>query len=269
MRILVHGATGRMGRAVIALAAQDPHIVLAAAVTRDKHPLLGVDAGEQAGVGTSGISLISRTDLHEKHVAEDIDVVIDFSNAQAFDTALEIAGQLDACLVSGTTGITEEQWLRLEALSHHQSALWAANMSPAIAVMGQIVKQAAHALPDADIEIVETHHRFKKDAPSGTALTLAKKAAKGRGQSVKQAMKLDRCSDQHARRKGEIGMSVVRGGDVAGTHQVGFYLDGEYLELCHRATDRSIFARGALRAAHWLLKQPPALYRMSQVLKGE
>lgn len=262
MRILIHGATGRMGRAVIRMAAHDPHIVLAAAVTRDAHPLLGVDAGEQAGVGLVGLAIGSASDHYE-----DIDVVVDFTCAAGFDQALVLAQRLKAVLISGSTGLSEEQHANLLAYAHHRPVLWSANMSPAIALLEQLVERAAAALPDADIEVVETHHRNKKDAPSGTAWALAQHAAKGRKGTLSKLAQRQRAVQPGPRQAGEIGMAVVRGGDVVGEHRVGFYLDGEMLEFNHRATDRDIFARGALRAAHWLLQQPAGLYRMAQVLQ--
>lgn len=261
MRILIHGATGRMGRAVIRMAAHDPHIVLAAAVSRDGHPLLGVDAGEQAGVGLLGLAIGSAQDHYE-----DIDVVVDFTNATGFDQGLALAHSLKAAFVSGSTGLSEEQHANLRAYARHRPSLWAANMSPAVALLQQLVERAAAALPEADIEIVETHHRNKVDAPSGTAWALAGSAAKGRGQKLSEHAQCQRAAQAGPRQSGEIGMAVVRGGDVVGEHRVGFYLDGELLELSHRASDRDIFARGALRAARWVLQQAPGLYRMSQVV---
>ncbi|MCG8466547.1 MAG: 4-hydroxy-tetrahydrodipicolinate reductase [Xanthomonadales bacterium] len=264
MRILVHGATGRMGRAVITMAAHDPHIVLAAAVTRAKHAMCGLDAGEQAGIGAAGV-LISDANAE----IEDIDVVVDFTNDSGVVDAIALADKLNAALVSGSTGIGDEQREQLRAYSCRKPVLWSANMSPAIALLERLVRESAQALPDADIEIHECHHRYKKDAPSGTALSLAKQAAKGRGEPLEMLKNCRRATRPGPRESGEIGMSVSRGGSVAGEHRVGFYLDGEYLALSHHATERDIFARGALRAAHWLLKQPAGLYRMEHVLQGE
>jgi len=261
MRILVHGATGRMGRSVIVQAAHDPHIVLAAAVTRGGHPLLGLDAGEQAGCGQAGVALSDRD-----AAAEDIDAIIDFSTAAAFGDALALASDLQAALVSGTTGLQAEQLAALDDLSQQLPVLWAPNMSVAMSVMQQLVATAAAALPQADVEIVESHHRGKIDAPSGSAWGLAGAIAKARGQSVREVAQPQRTSQQQARKAGEIGMAALRGGTVAGVHRVFFELDGETLELAHQAQDRDIFARGALRAAHWLIAQPAGRYQLHQVV---
>lgn len=264
MRILVHGATGRMGQAVIRLASHNPHIILAAATTRASHPLQGVDAGEQAGVGLSGVHVAA-----DAAPDDDIDVVIDFTNADGFAAAIKLAGRLQAALVSGTTGLNDEHFALLNGLASRQPVLWAPNMSVAMTVLQDLVTQAAQTLKEADVEITELHHRFKKDAPSGSALALARLVAKARGQGVDQVVNRARVDHQGPRKNGEIGMATLRGGDAVGDHEVAFHLEGEVLKLSHHAHNRDIYAKGALRAAHWLLNQPAGRYTLTQVLHSE
>jgi 4-hydroxy-tetrahydrodipicolinate reductase len=169
-------------------------------------------------------------------------------------------------LVIGTTGLNDSQRALLEEASEIMPILYATNMSAGIALLKKLVQMTAEKLGDFDIEIVEQHHRYKKDAPSGTALTLAEFAAKGRGLDLEKVRVSGRDGMTGERSKDEIGVMAIRGGDVVGRHTVGFYNDGEFLELNHTATSRETFSKGAVRACKWLVNQPAGLYDISDCL---
>lgn len=198
---------------------------------------------------------------------EQADAVIDFSSPAGL---LDIAAQAAAAnkpLVSGTTGLQDEHHLALRQAGERIPVLWSANMSIGVNLLYRLAGQAAIALGEnADCDIAEAHHRFKKDAPSGTALELGRRIAAARGQDFDQVARLSRQGGDCPRRAGEIGFSAVRAGDITGEHTALFALDGERLELTHRATDRQIFARGALHAAAWLISQPQGLYSFGDTL---
>jgi len=258
LRLLINGATGRMGRELITLIGRDPHLILAGAVTRSGHPLVGADAGEQAGLGVLGVAI-----QENLTGIENVDLIIDFSSAAGLLAAVDHARRLKAALLSGTTALDEAGQQALRDLGRETQVLWAPNMSLGVQALKLTVARAAAALGiDADCEIVESHHRGKRDAPSGTALELANAIAAGRGQNPKDVIVTAR---RGPRRPGEIGIVSLRGGDLAGEHQVRLLLDGETLELTHRAAHRAIFARGALSAARWLLQQSPGLYRLEHM----
>ncbi len=258
MRLLINGATGKMGRELIALIGRDPHLILAGALTRPGHPLIGTDAGEQAGLGALGVAI-----QENLTGIENVDLVIDFSVAAGLLAAADHARRLKAALLSGTTALDEAGHEALRALAHETQVLWAPNMSLGVQALKLAAVRTAAALgPDADCEIVESHHRGKRDAPSGTALDLAHAIAAARDQKAEDAIVTAR---HGPRRPGEIGIASLRGGDLAGEHQIRLILQGETLELTHRATSRTIFARGALTTARWLLQQPPGLYRIEQM----
>jgi 4-hydroxy-tetrahydrodipicolinate reductase len=255
----IHGALGRMGARLIQLIVEDPVLKLAAALEREGHPRLGDDAGILAGVAPMGISL---SGVAPSKAA--IDVMIDFSSPQA---ALAIAdwckGQ-NVPLVVGTTGFDPAQRLVLESASVRIPILISPNMSRAVNLLMRLVGEAAQVLgPTADIEIIERHHRTKKDAPSGTALRLAEFA--GRGVTAGQLITYDP-EKPHVRPEGEIGIHALRIADSPGEHTVVFGLMGETLELSHRALNRDGFARGALDAAKFLAGKPAGLYSMEDVL---
>ena len=206
------------------------------------------------------------------------EVIIDFSSKQGTASLLNTlkntidsnASKCPACVI-GTTGLDKDDFALIEDLGRHIPILYAANMSLGVATLCKVVEEVARKLQNADIEISEIHHRFKKDAPSGTALALAHSCAKGRdiaderGISKSQDFITDRVS-AGARKSGQISIVSLRGGDVAGRHTVGFYLDGEYLEFTHNATSRATFAKGALTCAIWLVAQSPNLYCLDDML---
>ena len=263
IRAAVIGANGRMGRALVRAAASES-IEIAAAVTSAKSEALGKDVGELAGLGKLGVAVTA--DLASALAAAD--VAIDFSNAAATQSNLTACRDARKPLLIGTTGFNLDA--ELHAAARDIPVLLAPNTSLAVTLLIELVRQAAAALPATfDIEIVEAHHRMKKDAPSGTALALGRAAAAGRSQPFEYAARDGSLqpgagvrADGVARKGSEIGFAVVRAGDIVGEHSVLFAGMGESLTLSHRATDRAIFARGALQAAAWLESRAPGQYFM-------
>jgi 4-hydroxy-tetrahydrodipicolinate reductase len=197
---------------------------------------------------------------------EACDVIIDFSAPVATEALCEAALKNPTPLVVATTGFTEHQQNLLTQAAKEMPVLYSSNMSAGIALLKQLVEQVAATLKDFDIEIVEQHHRHKVDAPSGTALTLAEFAAKGRGLDLDEVRVSGRDGQVGARTKDEIAVMALRGGDIVGRHTVGFYNDGEFLELNHTATSRETFSKGAIRAAKWLVDQPAGFYTINDCL---
>jgi 4-hydroxy-tetrahydrodipicolinate reductase len=195
------------------------------------------------------------------------DIVIDFSLPQACEMLLETAMKNPKPLVIGTTGLNTHQINLLKQASELMPVLYATNMSLGVALLNKLVYQASAALEGFDIEIVEMHHRHKKDAPSGTALTLSESAAAGRNLDINKVRVSGRDGNIGQRTKDEIAVMALRGGDIVGRHTVGFYNDGEFLELNHTATSRNTFSKGALRAAAWLADKPAGLYSISDCLE--
>ncbi|MHC4479957.1 MAG: 4-hydroxy-tetrahydrodipicolinate reductase [Planctomycetota bacterium] len=262
MRIAVNGAAGAMGRRVIALAHEAEGCQVVAALERTGHPELGRDAGEVAGVGPLGVAI--STGL--SHTA---DVLIDFSAPEAaLSRAEECAGQGIAMLI-GTTGLSHEQLSAIEqTVARRVPVLVASNMSLGINLLFGLAAQVATALPeDYDVEIVEAHHRRKVDAPSGTAMELARRIARARGVDEEVGFCYGRHGRTGPRGPGEIAVHAVRGGDIVGEHTIIFAAEGERIELTHRASSRDVFARGALRAAAFLTGQEAGMFSMSDVLR--
>ncbi len=197
------------------------------------------------------------------------DIVIDFSLPEACETLLEEAIRTPKPLVIGTTGLNTHQLNLLKDASELMPILYATNMSLGVALLNKLVYQASSALKDFDIEIVEMHHKHKKDAPSGTALTLSESAAAGRGLDINKVRVSGRDGNIGERKKDEIAVMALRGGDIVGRHTVGFYNDGEFIELSHTATSRNTFSKGAIRAASWLINKEAGLYSISDCLELE
>ncbi|HTV52965.1 MAG TPA: 4-hydroxy-tetrahydrodipicolinate reductase [Steroidobacteraceae bacterium] len=263
LRVLVIGAAGRMGQALVRAAAGRTDLRIAGAVGTTGSVLLGRDVGELAGIGAIGVRL--RDDLAS--VLAECDVALDFSHAAA------TAGSLAACcaagrpLLIGTTGLSPQVRHELERAARHIALLIAPNTSLAVTLLVDLARQAAQTLPEQfDVEILEAHHRNKKDAPSGTALALGHAIAEARGRPLEEVGSSALGSREGPRKAGEIGFAVLRGGDAVGEHTVIFAGLGEQLQLTHRATDRSVFARGALDAAAWLAPRPPGRYHMRDIL---
>lgn len=259
--IVVYGAAGRMGQAVIRCVSESARARLAAALVRPG-PMV---AGEPQG----GASAIAPYDVEfdtPLNPAAPCDAVIDFSSPLAFDAALALAVQRRAAFVSGTTGLSDAQHAALDHAARTIPVLWASNFSLGVAMLARLARHAAEALLDWDCEIVEMHHARKQDAPSGTALTLGAAVAEGRKIALDDHARYERHGQIGARPQGEIGFATVRGGDVVGEHTAFFAGEGERIELTHRATNRDIFARGALAAAIWLSGRAPGQYRIEDVL---
>jgi len=259
IKVGIHGAMGRMGLRLIQLIAEDPGLELAAALERRGHPKLGEDAGTAAGTDPLGVPLSA-----DPPTAGSVDVMIDFSAPPAALAIGAICRGRRIPLVVGTTGFEGGQRGELEAASADIPVLISPNMSRAVNLLMKLVGEAARVLGSAaDIEIIERHHRTKKDAPSGTALRLGEVA--GRGLAAGRLIP-GLPAEAGVRRPGEIGIHALRVADCPGEHVVIFSLMGETLELGHRALNRDGFARGALEAARFLAGKPPGLYTMEDVL---
>ena len=264
MGLIVVGAAGRMGQALIRTIAEIDGVHLAGAIERTGSEALGRDAGELAGLGVNGV-LITDDALPVFAQAEG---VLDFTAPAATLEFADLAAQARIVHVIGTTGMDESHEARLHAASRHARIVKSGNMSLGVNLLSVLVRQAARALDaaDWDIEVLEMHHRHKVDAPSGTALLLGEAAAEGR--EIALAEHSVRVRDGHTgpREAGSIGFATLRGGSVIGEHSVLLAGEGETVELTHRAADRSIFARGAVRAALWARSQKPGYYSMLDVL---
>ncbi|HLH12736.1 MAG TPA: 4-hydroxy-tetrahydrodipicolinate reductase [Methylovirgula sp.] len=263
MRLIVAGAAGRMGRALINLIATSEGVTLAAALESPQSPVLGQDAGALAGCRSLRVP-VSSDALAAVAAA---DGILDFSTPRASIELVALAAQARIVHVIGTTGFSAEDEARVAAAAHHAVIVKSGNMSLGVNLLASLVEQAARALgPDYDIEIVETHHRMKIDAPSGTALLLGEAAARGRGIALAEHSLRARDGATGPRKSGAIGFASLRGGTIVGEHSVIFAGPGERLELSHKAEDRGIFARGALHAALWGRDKKPGLYTMADVL---
>lgn len=261
-RVALIGATGRMGTAIVRAGVADQSAKVVAAVASAGSKSAGRDAGEVAGVTPLGVRVLEElpADLAGAQVA------IDFSRPDLSLRALNACRAARVPIVIGTTGHDSDFAASVDAAARDIAVLVAANTSIGVAVAQELVRIAAQALPaDYDIEVVEAHHKHKVDAPSGTALALAHSAAQGRGLDPQSDLVSGR-SGQGARKEGEIGIASIRAGDIVGSHTVWFAGTGERLTVTHEATDRAIFARGAIRAATWLASQKPGRYSMANVL---
>lgn len=263
IRMGIIGCGGRMGRMLIAEIAASEGFALAGGTTAPGSATLGSDLGELAGIGRIGLAAGSAAgDLLRKS-----DVAIEFSVAAATAAHATLAAELGKPLVIGTTGLTAAETAAVEQAAKRIPIVWAANTSLGINLLLGLVEQVAARLgADWDVEIMEMHHHGKADAPSGTALALGRAAAKGRGVSLEEVAQRGRDGITGARRAGDIGFASLRGGDAVGDHHVIFAGAGERLELSHRATNRAIYAKGAVRAAGWVVTQKPGLYGMKEVL---
>ncbi len=263
MKLVVVGAAGRMGRALVRVLAATEGVRLHAALERPEAKEIGMDAGILAGLPANGVAVTSDA-LSALVKAEG---VLDFTAPASTIAVAEIAAQARIVHVIGTTGLSEADEAKIKAAARHATIVKSGNMSLGVNLLAVLVKQAAKALDaDFDIEILEMHHRHKVDAPSGTALLLGEAAAAGRGVDLKMRSVRARDGEVGARRPGDIGFAVLRGGSVTGEHEVRFAGEGETVTLAHSATDRTIFARGAVKAALWARDRKPGLYSMSDVL---
>lgn len=264
VRVGVAGAAGRMGRMLLQVAAgSDIDATLAAAIVRPGSELCGVDSGDLVGIKPTGIKLSD--DLAGWLRA--MDVLIDFTPPEAALANARLCAEQGRALVSGTTGFSPEQALEFDVATRTIAVCQSANFSPGVNLAYTLLAQAAAVLgEDADIEIAESHHRHKLDAPSGTALAMGDVLAGARGRKLTDVAVFDRAGKASSRTPGTIGFSVLRAGDIVGEHTVTFATEGERLEICHKAGSRMAFARGAVRAAHWLADRAPGRYDMQDVL---
>jgi 4-hydroxy-tetrahydrodipicolinate reductase len=263
VKAIVAGAAGRMGGRIIHTIQQTDGISLAAAFERADHPLVGASLGEVTGLRTLDLSVAA--DL--KSVMDAGDVVIDFTHHEASLEHLHQAVEAKKPMVIGTTGFTNEEVESIMTLAKEIPCVQAPNMSMGVNLMFKLVEDMAKALGDVfDVEIIEAHHHHKKDAPSGTAVKLAQNLAAAFGRDLEQVGVYERHGIIGERRAEEIGIQTIRGGDIVGEHTVLFAGVGERLELTHRAHSRDNFARGAVKAAIWVVSQPPGLYDMQHVL---
>lgn len=261
--VIVCGAAGRMGSTLVRLIRESDGLRLAGAVEWSRSPQIDKDAGEVAGVGKIGVPIVSQlAPLLRGPV-----VVITFTTPQATLEHLRIAARKGAPIVIGTTGFNPKQLAEIKRLSRRTRVLMSPNMSVGVNLLVSILGKVAETLSeDYDVEIVEAHHRFKKDAPSGTALALGRAVAQALGRDLDRVGVCGRKGIVGERTKKEIGLLSVRAGDVVGDHTVIFGGLGERVEFIHRAHSRETFARGALRAAQWLVKRKKGLYSMQDVL---
>ena len=263
MRLVVVGAAGRMGRTIVRLVAETEGMVLSGALEHAGSPALGQDAGTLSGCADAGVAV---TDDALALVVE-ADGIIDFSTPATSLALAALAAQARIVHVIGTTGFSPSELARFEAAGRHATIVRSGNMSLGVNLVAALVEKAAAALGESfDIEVVEMHHRMKVDAPSGTALLLGEAAAAGRGVALDEAAVRGRDGITGARQIGAIGFAALRGGTVVGDHSVIFAGEGERIELTHKAEDRAIFARGALRAALWARGRKPGLFSMADVL---
>ncbi|MDD3462184.1 MAG: 4-hydroxy-tetrahydrodipicolinate reductase [Sulfurospirillaceae bacterium] len=252
IKVGIHGSTGRVGRLLLENLKKDTDAKVSVL-----HAIEDIDFAVP-----DGIKITEETSV----LLQNSDVVIDFTIAMGTESLLEEAIKNPTPLVIGTTGLSEHQLNLLKEASTQMPILYSTNMSLGVAVLNKLVELASKSLGDFDIEIVEQHHRYKKDAPSGTALTLGEHAARGRGLVLDDVRVSGRNGLIGERSKDEIAIMAIRGGDVVGRHTVGFYNDGEFVELNHTATSRDTFAKGAIRAAKWISKQPNGLYTIADCL---
>lgn len=252
-RVGVFGANGRVGKLIIDDLKVTENISLSSVFVRNSLNF-SIDP-----------SVLVSTDIGT--FLNGCDIVIDFSLPEACESLLEAALKTPKPLVIGTTGLSVHQLNLLKQASESMPILYATNMSLGVALLNKLVYQAAAALEGFDIEIVEMHHKHKKDAPSGTALTLGESAANGRGLDLDAVRISGRDGNIGERTKDEIAVMALRGGDIVGRHTVGFYNEGEFIELNHTATSRNTFSKGAIRAASWLVDKEAGLYSISDCLE--
>ena len=262
-RIGIIGAAGRMGRTLVEAIGQVDGLTLAAALESPDSTLLGADSGELAGQGRNGVAVGSSL----ASAIEGIDVLIDFSVPDATLVNLALCSEHGVAMVIGTTGFTSEQQRDIEQAAARTPICKASNFSTGVNLCFKLLDMAARVLgDDVDIEVYEAHHRHKIDAPSGTALSMGQVVADALGRDLNKVAVYGREGQTGARKRDTIGFATVRAGDIVGDHTVTFAADGERVEITHKASSRMSFARGAVRAAGWLVGRDAGLYDMQDVL---
>ncbi|MEW6715297.1 MAG: 4-hydroxy-tetrahydrodipicolinate reductase [Nitrospirota bacterium] len=263
LNLIVSGAAGRMGGRIITLANDNKESKIIGALERKDHPKIGSDAGETAGVGKINVALSG--DIND--IKAKADVLIDFSEPTTAVKLVKAAADEGIAMVIGTTGLSSEAVETIKSCSGKIPIVVAPNMSVGVNLLLKVLKDVARVLgDDYDVEIIEAHHRLKKDAPSGTALRMAQVIADALGRNLEETAVYSRKGIIGERTKKEIGMQTIRAGDIVGEHTVLFGGIGERIEITHKASSRDTFAGGALKAAMWVRKQPPGLYDMQDVL---
>jgi len=258
--LIITGAAGRMGQRILALAVEQKAFHLVGAVDYIDHPDLGKDVGTLAGLEPLNVELSSK-------FPDTADVMIDFSLPAATDDSIDYCRKNNVALVLGTTGLSVSQMEKLRLTAGKIAIMQATNMSIGMNLLFAMVGKVAKSLgPGYDIEIIEAHHRFKKDAPSGTALSLAEAVCSETGRNYPDCLMYGRHGNDTLRQEGTIGVHAVRGGDIVGQHSVIYSTLGETVTISHNAHTRDTFAHGAIRAALWLTEQKPGLYNMLDVL---
>ena len=264
IRIAITGVTGRMGSTLLRLARADEGMLVAGATERHGAACIGLDAGLAARLGALEVSVMD--DLGKAVEKGRVQVVIDFTGPRASIEHARICAERKVALVVGSTGFSSLEKEKLAEASQQIPLVAAPNMSVGVNLVIRMAGELAKVLGASfDVDILEAHHRLKKDAPSGTALRLAEEIAKATGRGA-SSFRFERHGQVGERPPNEIGLQTLRGGDVVGEHTVYFFGEGERVELTHRATSRDPFASGALRAARWVVTQPPGLYDMQNVL---
>jgi 4-hydroxy-tetrahydrodipicolinate reductase len=263
IRLLIAGAGGRMGRALVRAATESKGFSVSGAFEGKGSAAIGKDAGELAGVGPLGVKIVA----DPASLLKNADAILDFTVPAATVKLTELAARAKLVHVIGTTGLSAADEKKIAAAAKSAVIVKSGNMSLGVNLLAALAERAAKALgDDFDIEILEMHHRNKVDAPSGTALLLGRAVADGRGTYLEKRKVFSREGHTGARKQGDIGFATLRGGTVVGEHTVIFAGAQERVELTHRAEDRAIFANGALAAARWGAKQKPGLYSMADVL---
>lgn len=263
IKIGILGGAGRMGQMIIRQVASTKGCVVAGVTARSGSEAVGRDAGELTGISALGVCVSDDTAA----TAAVVDVLIDFTLPGVAVEAAQLSARAGTALVAGTTGLTPDQEEEIVRASRHVPIVRAANTSVGVTLLEALAEQAAEMLgEDYDIEVLEMHHRHKIDAPSGTALALGEALARGRGVELGTVKQAVRDGYTGPRKPGDIGFATLRGGDVAGEHEIIFAAEGERLVLGHKASSRQVFAAGAVRAALWTRAQSPGLYNMRNVL---
>jgi 4-hydroxy-tetrahydrodipicolinate reductase len=263
INVIVAGAAGRMGSRLVTLIKDSTTLTLAGAIEEKGHHAMGGDAGETAGCGRAGILITDNLAA----LLDKGEVIIEFSSPEATLHHLRAAAKYQRAMVIGTTGFTVPQLEEVKSLACQVPCVLSPNMSVGINLIYKVIGEMAKTLgEDYDIEVIEAHHRLKKDAPSGTALKIAEVLAKAVSRDLDQVGVYARKGLIGERKKGEIGIQTVRAGDIVGDHTILFGGMGERVEVTHRASSRDTFAGGALRAARWVVRQPSGLYDMLDVL---
>jgi 4-hydroxy-tetrahydrodipicolinate reductase len=263
VRVGVCGAAGRMGKTILEVCNDNDDIEIAAAIEYSGSPMLGLDAGEVAGLGKLNVNITD--DIAS--VADQVDVMIDFTLATSVAANIQKCVSTNCKMVIGTTGLTHDDHELIKTASNKIAIVFAPNMSIGVNLCFKLLEMAAQVIgEDTDIEIIEAHHRNKKDAPSGTAIRMGEVVANTLGRNLKDVAVYGREGISGVRDKKTIGFETIRAGDIVGDHTVMFAADGERVEITHKASSRKTFASGAVRAAQWLSDKDKGLFDMQDVL---